>query len=339
MALLMGYLGWQILQFIVSKTFSPVPVAAAAPRTIKKKKSREIEPRRVRGGFMARNRVVVIAITAIAVFFLIVFPEISPAVAAATLTPNNAPSDDWHKALNWLKNNTPEPLGDSAAYYNYYSQPVSYPDSAYGIAAWWDYGYLVMRIGHRLPVCDPGAGAREQVAKLLTAQNEDVANGIMDQLNTQYVIIDNKTVTTKFHGVAAYAGLELADFNEVYYANTSGKYTPGVYYYPEYFQSLAARLYIFNGGKVTPSSVKVITYENKLTQEDIAYKVIVNTNTFSTYQEATDFMAKQKTGNYKIVSNSPSTPSVPLERFPHYKLVYPVSPADSSTVKIFEYIK
>jgi asparagine N-glycosylation enzyme membrane subunit Stt3 len=338
-ALLVGYLGWQILRFIINKTSNPIPVPAAVTRAIKKKKAWENEPKKIRPGFLVRNRIVVISISAIAVFFLIFFPEISPAVDATTQASAYAPSNNWYQALDWLKNNTPEPLRNPAAYYNYYSQPVPYPDSAYGIAAWWDFGYWIVRIGHRLPVSDPGGGAREQVAKLFTAQDETTANQIMNQLNVRYVIIDNTSIGSKFGGVTAYAGLDSAQFGESYYNLSAGKLTAVVYYYPAYYQSLAVRLFLFDGKKVTPTSTIVISYQDKVSQQGIPIKEIVTTNTFSIYEDAAAFIAKQKAGNYKIVSNSLSQSPVPLESLQHYKEVYPIDPLDSTTVRIFEYIK
>ncbi|HEX7475200.1 MAG TPA: hypothetical protein VF318_04475, partial [Dehalococcoidales bacterium] len=237
-----------------------------------------------------------------------------------------------------LKNNTPEPLGNPDAYYGYYSQPVSYPDSAYGIAAWWDYGYWIMRIGHRLPVSDPGGGAREQVAKLFTAQDESTANGIMDQLKSKYVIIDDKSITSKFNGVITYAGLDATQFAEYYYTVNAGRVVSGTYYYyPAYFQNLAVRLFQFGGKKVTPTSTMVISYQDETTQNGSHFKAIVNTNTFTAYDQATAYIAKQTTGNYAIVSNTSQSP-VPLESLQHYKEVYP-SGTQTSTVKIFEYTK
>jgi dolichyl-phosphooligosaccharide-protein glycotransferase len=338
-ALLMGYLGWLIMEFMIKKTRNRILAQAPVIETLKKKKKHENTPKKISNSFLVRNRIAVLTLTAIALFFLFLFPDLGPAIEASSQAPVNVPSNDWYQALNWLRENTPEPFEDADAYYQYYSHTVPYPSSAYGIVAWWDYGYWIMRIGHRLPVSDPGGGARKQVAKLFTSQNETAANKIVDQLRTQYLIIDDSTIYNKMGGVTTYAGLDLSQFGEVYYSSNAGKLSPVNYYYPIYFQSLAVRLFRFDGGPVTPQSTRVISYQDKVTSEGSPYKEIVSTNNFSTYKEAVDFIGQQKTGNYKIVSNSRSESPVPLESLQHYKKVYPANPKDSTTVKIFEYLK
>ena len=55
-------------------------------------------------------------ILAIVVVFLFVYvPNISKAQVQASMVPY-ALSDDWQMALLWMKDNTPEPLGDPNAY-------------------------------------------------------------------------------------------------------------------------------------------------------------------------------------------------------------------------------
>lgn len=337
-ALLMGYLTWQILRFMINRTYASITAANAAPRPVKKKKYREAETPKVKASWMVRGRIPIMAVTVVAVFFLIIFPEFSPAVDAATQTPSFGPSDNWYKALDWLKKNTPEPLGNPQAYNTYYSQPVPYPASAYGIASWWDFGYWIIRIGHRLPVSDPGGGARVQMAQLFTAQNEAAANQVLDSLKVKYVIIDDTTITSKFGGVTTYAGLGLEQFGDAYYINNAGKMTQVIFYYPQYFQSMAVRLYTFDGKQVVPANTQVISYQDKVTPDGQPYKEVVTSNTFSTYEEAAA-LVKQKGGNYKIVSSSVSKSPVPLESLSHYKEVYSASPTDPTTVKIFEYTK
>jgi oligosaccharyl transferase (archaeosortase A-associated) len=338
-ALLMGYLTWQILRFMNNRTYARTPAATAPSKPIKKKKNREVETKKVTASFMVRGRIPIMAMTVVAVFFLVFFPEFSPAVDAATQTPSFGPSNNWYKALDWLKNNTPEPLGNPEAYDTYYSHPIPYPASAYGIASWWDFGYWVIRIGHRLPVSDPGGGARVQMAQLFTAQNEASANPILDSLRVKYVIIDDTTITSKFGGITTYAGTDLAQFGDVFYVNNSGKMTQMIYYYPRYFQSLAVRLYTFDGKPVVPTNIQVISYQDKVSPDGQPYKEVVTTNNFSSYEDAASFLARQKSGNYKIVSSSTSKSPVPLESLSHYKEVYSTGQTDPTAVKIFEYTK
>ena len=139
--------------------------------------------------------------------FLIVFapnvlfptPKTSPATIIASQV-RYAPSDAWVSSLLWLKENTPEPYGNPDFYYQRHELPppgenYQYPESVYGVTAWWDYGYLITRIGRRIPSTNPSQDphAIANVANLFISQNETAANEIIEELCSSYVIIDYET--------------------------------------------------------------------------------------------------------------------------------------------------
>ena len=293
-----------------------------------------------RGGFQIARRINM-AVAGLVIFFLVFFPNFKPAATTVSQTTQFAPSDAWYNSLSWLRDNTPEPFGDAASYYDLYHTPFYYPETTYSVAAWWDYGYQILGIGHRLPSSNPGGGDREIVARLFTAQNEVAANELAGKLNSKYIILDDATVTTKFHAVETYAGTSRGQFFDIYYKPVADKLEPALYYYPEYYQSLAVRLYYFNGKKVTPYvTADVISYVEKESPEGVRYKEILSTRSFPSSEEAAAYISKQASGNYKIVSFNPSMSPVPLEALEHYKLVYPSAEQQPiSPVKIFEYIK
>ncbi|MGD0780416.1 MAG: oligosaccharyl transferase, archaeosortase A system-associated [Dehalococcoidales bacterium] len=275
-----------------------------------------------RGEFRLANGVN-IAIAGLAIFFLVLFPNFKPAAGTIEQTKTFIPNDAWLSSMVWLKDNTPEPFGDANFYYDLCQTPFNYPETAYGVTAWWDFGYWILRIGHRIPNCDPGAGARESVARLLISQNETAANELANILNSKYVIVDDATVTEMVYAITTYAGTTSEQFFDMYFIlGNDGKLRPVVYYYPQYYQSLAVRLYIFNGNEIVPDSIDVISYVEKVNNDGTRYKQVTGDKTFNSYKEATDYLAKQTTGNYRIVNASPFVSSVPLERLEHYKLVY-----------------
>jgi oligosaccharyl transferase (archaeosortase A-associated) len=298
-----------------------------------------------RGGLQATG-VMNVSIAGLLIFFLIFFPNIKPASDAIAQETAYAPDDAWCDALTWLKNNTPEPFGKADYYYQYYKTPFQYPDGVYTVAAWWDYGYWILRIGQRIPDCDPGAGARETVARFFTAQNETEADKIADALKIKYVIIDGDTIINKYPNVATYAGISSDQFIEIYSAPSYNN-RPVNYFYPPYFQSMAARLYYYNGKDVTSTNTSVISYVEKKDKNGVPYKEITDTKTFSTYEEAAAFVAKQPAGNYKIANYLPPTNPISLKGLQHYKLVYSSSQNSLDiplnwnipAVKIFEFIK
>jgi len=298
-----------------------------------------------RGGFQA-TKLINVAVAGLAVFFLAFFPNFKPATVMADQAKSLIPSDAWYSSLAWLKDNTPEPFGSDTFYYDLYQTPFNYPETAYGVAAWWDYGYMVLNLGHRIPNCDPGGGSRDLVARLFTAQNEPAANEFANNLNSKYVIIDFSTITSMYGALATYAGTSSDQFSDIYYVPANGGLRAVKYYYPQYYQSLAVRLFIFSGEETTSKSTDVISYMEKVTPDGYRYKEVTDTKTFTSYEEAVDYITEQDSGNYRIVSSDPLSSPIPLDKLEHYKLVY--SSNQSSliymnqtvpTLTIFEYIR
>jgi dolichyl-diphosphooligosaccharide--protein glycosyltransferase len=345
-ALLTAYLSWQVLQFAGFKEGMAEPVAKLE-KLKTKKKAKPKKPQR--GGFRITAGRVNMALGVIVVFFFSFFPNISPAIATASQA-RFAPDDAWCQSLSWLGENTPEPFGNPDFYYKLYEPPLpgesyKYPESAYGIMAWWDYGHWITRIAHRIPNSSPFQSGIGEVARFFSAQDETSANKIMDELDSKYVIIDHDTATTKFYAVATLAGSSREEFYDVYYQRQEGRLMPVQLFYPEYYRSLAVRLYNFDGGKATLGSCIVISYQEKVSREGVRYKEIINSQSFPTYEAAAAHIAKQKSGNYKIVGNNPFVSPVSLEGLKNYKLVYSsdarvMQPGIGmvSVVKIFEYV-
>lgn len=305
-----------------------------------------------RGGPRVATNHINTAVASLVIFFLVLFPNIGPATSTIDEGLAFAPSDAWIESLSWLKDNTADPFVDSDFYYRLYETPFDYPETAYGVASWWDYGYWITRIGHRLPNCHPGGGARELVARLFTVQDENAANEVANKLNCKYIIIDDPTVTEKFHAVLTYAGTDYERFFDVYYQPIQGGLKPVVYCYPEYYQCLGVRLYCFDGDIVTSNSTTVICYVEKESPAGERYKEILSTQSFTTFEEATAYVSEQRTGNYRIASADPTNSPVPLPGLDHYRLVYTSKPEATWTeirgkrtlefggpVKIFEYTK
>jgi oligosaccharyl transferase (archaeosortase A-associated) len=343
-ALLAGYLSWLILQLTGFKEPS------VAPDDMPVETKRRPKPKRREGSRAGRQ--VFMALGAIAVFFLVFFPNIGEAVDTASAVPF-APSNAWCESLSWLKDNTPEPFGNPDYYYELYKEPPSgesytNPETAYGVTAWWDYGYWITRIGRRIPTTNPGTSARGEQF-FFTAQDETSANKILDQWGSKYVIIDHDISTImggKFPAIATLSGSSPDKFYGIYYQLTNNRLEPVLLFYPEYYRSLVVRLYNFDGRNVIPKSSIVISYEEKITPDGQYYRQITSVLSFDTYAEAQNYVTTQKSGNYRIVSNNQYVSPVPLPAVEHYRLIYSSKSlvADSGIdtvpeVKIFEYAK
>ena len=354
-ALLTGYLSWLILGLAGFKEVAVKPVEI--PKEVEKGK---VKLKRREGGFHVTTRQINMALAVVGVFFLVFFPNIKPAIATAKAA-RFAPSNAWCSSLSWLKENTPDPFGDPDFYYELHQSPqpgesYNYPESAYGVTAWWDYGYWITRIGHRIPNANPAQkpAAITNVAGFFLSQDEDSANEIIQELGSSYVIIDYEialvsftggVVRGKFYAVAMWAGSSYQEFFDVYHIPQEDKLVPKLLFYPEYYRSLSIRLYNFDGKAVAPESSLVISYQERVRQDGKLYKEITSAEEFDSYEEAEAYVSSQESDNYRIVGTNQFISPVPLEALKHYRLVY--SPDSYVTqagigmvpaVKIFEYI-
>ncbi|RSD35137.1 MAG: dolichyl-diphosphooligosaccharide--protein glycosyltransferase [Methanohalophilus sp.] len=173
------------------------------------------------------------------------------------------PNGYWIEATQWMKYNTPDPGLD---YYESYEQPPEgelypYPDEAYGVMSWWDYGHWIEVIGHRIPNANPfqqGIGGRRNsmdeenrpgASTFFTAPSEAEATAVLEAVHpdpekagARYVVSDVAMATGKFYAMAAWT---LDTDNYYVQAQTAqGTQTvPG----ERYFNTMEARLHIFDG--------------------------------------------------------------------------------------------
>jgi len=355
--MLIAYIFWQFLQAFGLLQLSKTKLEP-------QKKSRH--KGRPHAGFSSALYYTNIAVVIIVLFFLVFFPNITPAKNVASQV-QFAPPNAWVRSLDWMKENTPEPFGDSNFYYGLYEPPLSgerydYPDSAYAVMAWVDYGYWITRIAQRPVNLTPGPGGF-YVAKYFLSQGENSSqevewktrweqetipeSEIIDKLGAKYIMLDIQTITSKFWALTSWAEQERTKFFDTYFVpQEKDKLVPATLFHPEYYRSLAVRLYNFDGKAVTPEETVVISYEEKPFQEGGTVKVINNIEFFPSYEEAKSYISEQKSGQFQIVGQTPFISAVPLEELEHFKLVYRSRESSSQPgvgnvpeVKIFEYVE
>jgi len=212
---------------------------------------------------------------ALAIVFLIAFvPNIGVTViSAGQLT--SGPNEAWYSSLIWMQENTPDPFQNPDFYYELYEKPLpeesyNYPDSAYGIMNWWDYGHWITRIAHRIPSSNPFQAGAIQTAQFFATQNESHAKDILDDLDSKYVIIDYSMTHAIFYDIAVWAGKSDVKYWEEYYSDSVEIGQDIItLFYPEYYQSMCIRLYNFGGKEVVPqNSTHVISYEEEETRRN-----------------------------------------------------------------------
>jgi dolichyl-diphosphooligosaccharide--protein glycosyltransferase len=359
-ALLTGYLCWIPLSLLLR-----TKKAAAATSSHKNTEARS------RHG-TKRNTVFVTLLLAI-IALLVYYPNIGPLPGGQrpaidmAMHPSRAPSDAWCESMDWLRTNTPEPFGTPEAYYGLYKPPdekggFEYPASAYGVLAWWDGGYRIIRMGHRAPAANPGEAptvnpgeapaAGTGTANLVSAayfasQDEPSAAGVINACGARYVIVDNEIagIEGKFNSLATLSGSSSSKFYEEFLQKQGNRYVSMVLFYPEYYRSMVSRLYNFDGKATVPDAAYVLACKEITIQGAGNLKEITEFKTFSSYGEARAFMLANKDKDYILVGQDPYKSCVPLEELKGYKLVYGSSRKIStgsepqSDVKIFEYTK
>ncbi|UCG82010.1 MAG: hypothetical protein JSW38_07240, partial [Dehalococcoidia bacterium] len=364
-ALLAAYLSWKILEFagikettdeykkeqLASSLTKPIEIRQS--KTSKKAKRRKEKAQRRRQeaptpGLLS-SKLVYSLIALVVVFFLAFYPNIGKSIEWADA--QRGATDDWHDVLSWMSVNTPDPFDNQDFYNELYQQPASgesyqHPESAYGVMSWWDYGYWITYIAHRIPNANPGKKKAEIAGSYFIAQKESRANRILNQQGSKYVVVDRDMAQGKFYAMVEWAGEERSDFFEPYFRRQNGGFVlEAMLYYPKYYKSICSRLYNFDGKAVTPiNETWVISYKEWKSEYGQPFKELTGIanggEPFATYEEALEFVEKQEAPNYRIVGTNPTVSPVPLEKLEHYELAYKSPPQEGTTislVKLFEY--
>jgi dolichyl-diphosphooligosaccharide--protein glycosyltransferase len=247
-----------------------------------------------------------------------------------------------------MQNNTPEPFSDPDFYYAYYERPepgetYDYPDSAYGVMSWWDYGHWITRIAHRIPIANPNQkgiggpyrGNTSGASTFMTAQDEATASAIMDELDSRYVVIDIETAYGKYHTMVTWSGANVSDYYEMLYREADrtlrtysnpGTRSPEVQiFYPAYYQSMCARLYNFGTEAAVPNnSTFVVLFAEETDENGENYKVIADVGNegkaFPSYEDALEFLESHP--GYIIAGLDPFSSPIPLEALAEYEPIH-----------------
>jgi dolichyl-diphosphooligosaccharide--protein glycosyltransferase len=297
--------------------------------------------------------------SALLIFLFLIYPALSTSLVVAQYA--GGPDSDWLTSTAWLQNNTPSPGMDL---YQKYEYPpggrYNYPDAAYGIMSWWDYGHLIETIGHRIPNANPfqqGIGSVSAgipgSSPFFLAENESQAEKVLAGLdlnrspymNTKYVIIDRDMATGKFHAMAAWSAIPVSKYISGVYQQQGSAYVPVQIWRESYFKSMTARMFFFDGTQTAGdqgvglawrgmtagngATVPVLTEAPKITKNRTELEAFINES--------------QNRGDMaEIAAMSPTSAAFPLEALQHYRLVHESETSVTSNgqkyVKIFEHV-
>ena len=173
------------------------------------------------------------------------------------------PSGQWMESLLWMRYYTPDPGLD---YYENYERPAEgelyqYPDTAYGVMSWWDFGHWIETIARRIPNANPfqqGIGGRRVsleeenkpgAAPFYTAASEEEATAVLEAIHpdpekagARYVISDGYMTTESFGAIPAWTLDDEGYYQQFWMGN--GFYS---IYSMRYYNSMMARLHLMDG--------------------------------------------------------------------------------------------
>jgi len=343
-ALLSGYLSWQIIRLSGIEGLIKKPEEIKENLHISKTKMKRRTLQERRGTKIIYVNVI---LSIIVVFSFVFLPNVSKGIGIASDV-FYALSDDWQEALLWMKDNTPDPMGDPNAYYELYDavppgDNFKYPESAYGVTAWWDYGYWIIRIAHRIPNTSPSQSPDpiRKVAAFFLSSDQANIDKIRNELGSRYIIADIEIATSKFPAILNWAGMDEEKYLPVYYTQEGNQIFPNQVLSVEYYKTLLVRLYNFSGKAVTDVKPVVITYQDSMYRNEFAYKLVIDAKEFVSYQDALNYIANlDPSTKYAIVGTDPFISPIPLEAVEEYNLVYSSTSSNTTppAVQIFEYI-
>ncbi|MCX6679522.1 MAG: oligosaccharyl transferase, archaeosortase A system-associated [Methanothrix sp.] len=299
-----------------------------------------------------------IILAAILIFSFIILPSISWSIVYAQSA--GGPDSDWLTSTAWLQNNTPKPGMDL---YEKYVRPAggkyAYPDAAYGIMSWWDYGHLIETVGHRIPNANPFQQGIGSVTKnvpgsspFFLAENESQAEKVLADLdlnrsqymNTKYVMIDQPMAVGKFHAMAAWSNIPTSKYMAGVYQQQGDSWVPVQIWRESYFKSMAARMYFFDGTETTGDMGVGLAYRARDAGNGVTVPVLTEAPMITknrTELEAFINESRNKGDNAEIAAMSPATSAFPLDALQHYRLVHESEntiTAGQKLVKTFEHV-
>ena len=188
----------------------------------------------------------------------------------------------WYESLTWMRNNTPDPGVDFYEVYEYENNMYSYPDTAYGVMSWWDYGHIITYYAHRIPNANPfqsGIGGRATHAPgastFLTAKTEEDATKVLYDLGINGMSGSRYIISNSYMAYQIMDVFGIWNEDEPY--RTQIKTNQGIQIVPtlRYYENMEARLHIFDGNGLKQYRLVHESARNPYNDE-LYYKSIYN---------------------------------------------------------------
>lgn len=293
------------------------------------------------------------------IFVIVIYPSLSMSGMYARSA--GGPDSDWLTSTRWLQNNTPSP---GMELYEKYERPAegkfAYPDAAYGIMSWWDYGHLIEVVGHRLPNANPfqqGIGSATKnisgSSPFFLAENESRAEEVLaaidlnrsPYMNTKYVMIDQPMAVGKFHAMAAWSNMPNSRYVAGVYQQQGDQLVPVQIWREPYFNTITARLYFFDGSETAGESGVGLSYQGRQVAEGVTVPVLTQAPKITTNRTELEAFVEERRSSgdlAEIAAMTPTNPAFSTPALQHYRLVHESESAVTSSgqklVKTFEHV-
>lgn len=286
------------------------------------------------------------AVTLAALIFL---PSLRMGVARATY--DQGWSAAWHRAMLWMRDHTPEPFGDPTFYLAPYDDAAA-SRAAYSVMSWADDGYEVLRVARRVPVANPTHADISDAARFFTSTSEADALEMLAEARSRYVVASRElvfmptdspaTLLGKFESLSFVAGLPQSRFAEgMLERGADGQLTPAWVFHPDYYRSMAVRLFVYGASAVEPeNSTWVITYADRRPPTGRPFREIVNSRRFARYSDAEAALTALGSGPHLIVGRHPLRTAVPLKPLDAFRPIHDERDPETrlTIVRIFEVV-
>ena len=258
----------------------------------------------------------------------------------------------WDDSLQYMNDSTPvpgqfgHPDNEPMDLYGTYEETddFDYPDGAYGVMSWWDYGHWITERGERIPNANPFQQGATEAAEFLLAQDEDEAIEKLEALDdheeaqTRFVMIDWLMVETesnvggKFFAPPEFHGdFDQRDFTLHYMtAGEQGQLIPEARLQKQpYYDSMVTRLYHYHGSSQNPQPVVVewTGDEQEFPGEDLEGSGYVekppdgqdSVLVFDTLEEAQEYVDETPSAQ---IGGLGAMPTEQVEALEHFRLVH-----------------
>ncbi|QAU12264.1 oligosaccharyl transferase, archaeosortase A system-associated [Halorubrum sp. BOL3-1] len=292
-------------------------------------------------------------LTVVAVLAVLLVPLVGVATPVWQAGNSSQPGSvvQWDESLQWMNDETPQPgelegADNAMDPYDTYDRPADgdfeYPEGAYGVQSWWDYGHWITTRAERIPNANPFQQNAGEAADYLLAPSEQQAADVLasqsDEGNrTRYVMVDWQMASpnSKFNApVTFYSGNEtVRDFNELFYQRVEGQngrqsgLRPALQTRTQrYHESQMIRLYQHYGSAVEPDPV-VLDWEPQTAQTESGDQVDIKVlpsegqpvQRFDNLSAARSFVEADGSAQ---VGGVMGVPTERVDALEHYRLVH-----------------